>query len=264
MKKLLPLIALTVAASAFAQQQQPQWTIQNIGQSQKPAPQVAACIAKSWADKSQQQVISQAVLANDMAMDVYVPGQQPPNGAAAIGAPGALGRRCHLGGLPLGRRRRQPGRRGPQQLPVSRAAAARRPAAAAGFGPYRPVSAPCIGLPRTPPRRGVFLSTARVGGLLRRGTICAASSGIVSRTATSTQSSRRAGGRARPGLSGARQPGGAGRIRMRHRPRAARRDALGSMAGAADGRPDSRLCRKRWHDTALRHLHRYRAEPCRT
>ncbi len=82
MKKLLPLIALTVAASAFAQQQ-PQWTIQNVGQSQKPANQVAACIAKTWADKSQQQVISQDVLANDMAMDVYVPGQQPPNGAAA-------------------------------------------------------------------------------------------------------------------------------------------------------------------------------------
>ncbi|AJK49367.1 hypothetical protein [Burkholderia plantarii] len=86
-KKLLPLIALTVAASAFAQQQQPQWTIQNVGQSQKPAPQVAACIAKSWADKSQQQVISQDVLANDMAMDVYVPGQQPPNGAAAMVRP---------------------------------------------------------------------------------------------------------------------------------------------------------------------------------
>ncbi|MEK6314565.1 MAG: hypothetical protein V4807_09130 [Burkholderia gladioli] len=86
MKKLLPLIALTVAASAFAQQQ-PQWTIQNVGQSQKPANQVAACIAKTWADKSQQQVISQDVLANDMAMDVYVPGQQPPNGAAAIVRP---------------------------------------------------------------------------------------------------------------------------------------------------------------------------------
>ncbi len=86
MKKLLPLIALTVAASAFAQQQ-PQWKIQNVGQSQKPAPQVAACIAKTWADKSQQSVISQDVLANDQAVDVYVPGQQPPNGAAAMVRP---------------------------------------------------------------------------------------------------------------------------------------------------------------------------------
>ncbi|MEK6347071.1 MAG: hypothetical protein V4764_06300 [Burkholderia sp.] len=86
MKKLLPLIALTVAASAFAQQQ-PQWTIQNVGQSQKPAQQVSACIAKAWADKSQQTVVSQNVLANGQAMDVYVPGQQPPNGAAAMVRP---------------------------------------------------------------------------------------------------------------------------------------------------------------------------------
>ncbi|GAB7539809.1 hypothetical protein AB4851_12715 [Burkholderia sp. 22PA0099] len=86
MKKLLPLIALTVAASAFAQQQ-PQWTIQNVGQSQKPAQEVSACIAKAWADKSQQTVVSQNVLANGQAMDVYVPGQQPPNGAAALVRP---------------------------------------------------------------------------------------------------------------------------------------------------------------------------------
>ncbi|MBU9469767.1 hypothetical protein [Burkholderia multivorans] len=81
--KYLPLIALTVAISAHAAGP----AVQNVGQSQKPAEDVSACIAKTWADKSQQQVISQNVLANGLATDVYVPGQQPPNGAAALVRP---------------------------------------------------------------------------------------------------------------------------------------------------------------------------------
>ncbi|TPQ40516.1 hypothetical protein C2U71_22065, partial [Burkholderia ubonensis] len=76
--KYLPFIALTVAISAHAADP----AMQNVGQSQKPAQDVSACIAKTWADKSQQQVISQNVLANGLATDVYAPGQQPPNGAA--------------------------------------------------------------------------------------------------------------------------------------------------------------------------------------
>ncbi|WAS58135.1 hypothetical protein MK974_21300 [Burkholderia ambifaria] len=87
--KYLPLIALTVAISAHAADP----AMQNVGQSQKSAQDVSACIAKTWADKSQQQVVSQNVLANGLATDVYVPGQQPPNGAAAMvrpsGQPGA-------------------------------------------------------------------------------------------------------------------------------------------------------------------------------
>jgi hypothetical protein len=81
--KYLPLIALTVAISAHAAGP----AVQNVGQSQKPAQDVSACIAKTWADKSQQQVISQNVLANGLAADVYAPGQQPPNGAAAMVRP---------------------------------------------------------------------------------------------------------------------------------------------------------------------------------
>lgn len=81
--KYLPLIALTVAISAHAADP----AVQNVGQSQKAAPDVSACIAKTWADKSQQQVISQNVLANGLATDVYAPGQQPPNGAAAVVRP---------------------------------------------------------------------------------------------------------------------------------------------------------------------------------
>ncbi|WP_196481107.1 hypothetical protein [Burkholderia vietnamiensis] len=81
--KYLPFIALTVAISAHAADP----AMHNVGQSQKPAQDVSACIAKTWADKSQQQVISQNVLANGLATDVYAPGQQPPNGAAAMVRP---------------------------------------------------------------------------------------------------------------------------------------------------------------------------------
>jgi hypothetical protein len=83
--KHLPLIALTVAISACAAQ--PPAGVQSVGESQQPPKAVATCIAQKWADASQQQVVSQNTLANDQAMDVYVPGQQPPNGAAAVVRP---------------------------------------------------------------------------------------------------------------------------------------------------------------------------------
>ncbi|MDT6963141.1 MULTISPECIES: hypothetical protein [unclassified Cupriavidus] len=55
-----------------------------IGES-KLAPKAAAqCIGQKWADATRQQVFMQYMLANDQAFDVYVPGQQPPNGAAAV------------------------------------------------------------------------------------------------------------------------------------------------------------------------------------
>lgn len=85
--KYLPLIALIVATSASAADT----GVQNVGQSQKSAQDVSACIAKTWADKSQQQVVTQNVLANGLAADVYVPGQQPPNGAAAVVRPAFSG-----------------------------------------------------------------------------------------------------------------------------------------------------------------------------
>jgi hypothetical protein len=62
-----------------------------VGQSQQPPKVVASCIAQKWADASQQQVVSQNTLANDQAVDVYVPGQQPPNGAAAVVRPAYSG-----------------------------------------------------------------------------------------------------------------------------------------------------------------------------
>ena len=80
--KYLPLIALTVAISACAAQ--PPAGVQSVGQSQQPPKAVATCIAQKWADGSQKQVVSQDTMANDQAVDVYVPGEQPPTGAAAV------------------------------------------------------------------------------------------------------------------------------------------------------------------------------------
>ena len=87
--KYLPLIALTVAISACAAQGPA--GVQSVGQSQQPPGAVSQCIAKKWADKSQQQVVMQDTLANDRAVDVYAPGQQPPNGAAAVVMPQGSG-----------------------------------------------------------------------------------------------------------------------------------------------------------------------------
>ncbi|PXW27428.1 hypothetical protein [Paraburkholderia caballeronis] len=84
--KYLPLIAITAALAACANQPIPTGA-QSVGTSQQAPTAVAQCIAQKWADRSQQQVVSQTMLANNQAVDVYVPGQQPPNGAAAIVRP---------------------------------------------------------------------------------------------------------------------------------------------------------------------------------
>lgn len=83
--KTLPLIALFAAASACAQTPS---NVQAVGQTQRAAEPVAFCIAKKWADASQQPVILQTIVANNLAMDVYVPGQSPPSGNAAMVRPG--------------------------------------------------------------------------------------------------------------------------------------------------------------------------------
>lgn len=93
--KYLPLIALTVAISACAAQ--PPAGVQSVGQSQQAPKAVATCIAQKWADGTQQQVVAQDIMANDQAMDVYVPGQQPPNGAAAVVRPSPSGKGTWVG-----------------------------------------------------------------------------------------------------------------------------------------------------------------------
>jgi len=84
--KYLPLIAITAALGACAAPNVPTGT-QSVGTSQQPPAAVAQCIAQKWSDRSQQQVVSQTALANNQAVDVYMPGQRPPDGAAAIVRP---------------------------------------------------------------------------------------------------------------------------------------------------------------------------------
>jgi hypothetical protein len=85
--KLLPLLVVTVTVMSACANQPVSSDTRSVGQSQQPPAVVAQCIAQKWADQSQQRVISQVVLANNQAMDVYAPGQQPPNGAAAVVRP---------------------------------------------------------------------------------------------------------------------------------------------------------------------------------
>lgn len=51
----------------------------------------ATCVAQKWATSAGQTVYMQYVYANDTAFDVFVPGQQPPDGSAALVRPAASG-----------------------------------------------------------------------------------------------------------------------------------------------------------------------------
>jgi len=101
--KYLPIIALTVAVSACAAQ--PVENYASIGKSAKPPAVLAQCIAASWADKSQQPVVSQTVIANNLGVDVLVPGQPPGGNAATVrpslqGTGSWVGYRSAQGGAP--------------------------------------------------------------------------------------------------------------------------------------------------------------------
>lgn len=91
----LSIFVMSCVISACATQPSP--GVQSVGTSQQQPKVVGTCIAKKWADQTQQQVISQNVLANDMAMDVYVPGQQPPAGAAVMVRPNYQGSGTSVG-----------------------------------------------------------------------------------------------------------------------------------------------------------------------
>ena len=88
--KPFPLFVATVAVSACASQSMTP-SARPVGESQRPVAVVSQCIAQKWANQSQRQVMSQVIVANNQAMDVYVPGQQPPNGAAALVRPSFTG-----------------------------------------------------------------------------------------------------------------------------------------------------------------------------
>lgn len=82
--KYLPMLAVAAILPACAMQ--PNVPESAASMSTKAPREVAQCIAKTWADQAQQPVVSQTTIANDVGIDVFVPGQ-PPGGAAAVVRP---------------------------------------------------------------------------------------------------------------------------------------------------------------------------------
>jgi len=80
--KILPIAAVPLIFAACATQ--PPVTITPVGQSARAPADVAMCISKTWADKAQQPVTSQTVIAGDVAVDVLIPGQAPGGSAAMV------------------------------------------------------------------------------------------------------------------------------------------------------------------------------------
>ncbi|RZL90901.1 MAG: hypothetical protein EOP82_14285 [Variovorax sp.] len=87
----LALAALVIAVSGCASQPPPPPAVSAVGPSQLAPKSAATCVAQKWATNSGQTVYMQHVFANDTAFDVYVPGQQPPTGSAALVRPATSG-----------------------------------------------------------------------------------------------------------------------------------------------------------------------------
>jgi hypothetical protein len=88
--KYLPILALSVICAACAAPMDANITA--VGPSAKAPADVAQCIAKTWADKAQLPVTSQTAVANDLAVNVYLPGAPAdPAGPAAIVRPARSG-----------------------------------------------------------------------------------------------------------------------------------------------------------------------------
>lgn len=90
----LAIAALVIAVSGCASQPSsppPPPAVRPIGQSQLAPMAAATCVAQKWATSAGQTVYMQYVYANDTAFDVFVPGQQPPSGSAAIVRPATSG-----------------------------------------------------------------------------------------------------------------------------------------------------------------------------
>jgi hypothetical protein len=92
--KILPIAAVPLIFAACAAQPPVGVTITPVGQSARAPADVAVCISKTWADRTQQPVTSQTVIAGNLAVDVLVPGQAPGGSAAMVrpaqtGGPGS-------------------------------------------------------------------------------------------------------------------------------------------------------------------------------
>lgn len=94
MKLVLPALVLAVSGCASQPTSSPSplpSEVRPVGQSQLPPKAAAACIAQKWATGTRQTVYTQYVYANDTAFDVFVPGQMPPSGSAAMVRPATNG-----------------------------------------------------------------------------------------------------------------------------------------------------------------------------
>jgi hypothetical protein len=89
----LALSALVIAVSGCASQPSspPPLEVRPVGQSQLAPKAAAICIAQKWIASSGQTAVIQYVYANETAFDVFVPGQQPPSGSAALVRPAPSG-----------------------------------------------------------------------------------------------------------------------------------------------------------------------------
>jgi hypothetical protein len=88
----LAYAALVIAVSGCASQPPaPPPPVSPVGQSRLVPKAAAICIAQKWMASSGQTANIQYVFANESAFDVFVPGQEPPNGSAALVREGGAG-----------------------------------------------------------------------------------------------------------------------------------------------------------------------------
>jgi hypothetical protein len=84
-------LVIAVAGCASHPPAAPPPPAQPVGQSHLVPKAAAICIAQKWATATGQTATIQYVFANETAFDVFVPGQQPPDGSAALVREGGAG-----------------------------------------------------------------------------------------------------------------------------------------------------------------------------
>ncbi|MGI4814339.1 MAG: hypothetical protein ACRYG5_17035 [Janthinobacterium lividum] len=80
--KYIPVVGVSILFAACATQVPS--NVQPVGKSANAPQDVAQCIAKRWADKTQQTITSQTTIANNLGVDVLMPGAAPGGNAAVV------------------------------------------------------------------------------------------------------------------------------------------------------------------------------------
>jgi hypothetical protein len=91
MKIALPAFVIALSGCASQPSSPPPAEVRPVGQSQLAPKAAAICIAQKWITNSGRSTVIQHVFANDTAFDVFVPGQEPPYGSAALVRPAPSG-----------------------------------------------------------------------------------------------------------------------------------------------------------------------------